>query len=95
MYVNKRTNEKSLDHPCDEYFRQKVITERKRKIKNIKGLTKIDIPKSKTSFVANIFRKDEEEPQVSPGSMFQRTEGINSNPILYDEEEREPQKLKN
>ena len=90
MYINKRTKEKSLDHPCDEYFRQKVITERKRKIKNIKGLTKIDIPKSKTSFVASVFKREEEDSARSPGSMFKRSEG---NMLLYNDEDSEPEKV--
>ena len=41
MYFNSETNEKTLEHPCDEFYRAKVINERKRKVKNIKGLTKI------------------------------------------------------
>ena len=52
IYVNDVTGEVSFQHPCDEIFRLKVINERKKKVKDIKkGIPKINIQKSKTSFV--------------------------------------------
>lgn len=82
-----------MEHPCDDFYRQKVINERKRKVKNIKGLTKIDIPKSKTSFISNVFnhKDDNDEDLSSPATMFQKTEAVHSNARLDDDIDAEPQ----
>lgn len=60
-------------------------------MKNVKGLTKIDIPKSRTSFVANVFRKDSQE-DAPPGKMFGKSESLHANAGLYEDDDSEPQR---
>jgi hypothetical protein len=58
VYMNKKSGVVTSEHPNDAIYKAKVVAERKKIYENNKrGMVKISLPKSKASFVENIFSR--------------------------------------
>jgi hypothetical protein len=58
VYVNKKTGVTTFEHPNDAIYKQKVIAERNKRSQSKRAMIKINLPKSKASFVENIFNRE-------------------------------------